>query len=440
MQVLIKVYEHEFINTVITQELIDSKIEIDESLSEFWVAKFSIPMINIQEDNKIEIREIWNTDKKIFTGYIYKIEPVRKQFGVLNIECRSEKALMNKRLFLKNKSQYEVYDIDHLPVYWTDPTIFKDWRNLWLNQSLTWVYFLKELVIPEQPKVWPPILPYYSFWFINFIDTTFVVDKTTNNIYRIEDWQLLDEWPWTEITIPMVLDDMIDDYSNIYNEPRTYETDFIGNISLDMKRWDNYFDILSEIANQNNASWDIQDWVIKMKQLLWNDYTSWYWYKEIIYNWLYPNNSNIKSINVIWTATRNNIIIAEDSRNNKMFDDSWYIDRIYWVWKNEFRSWNLYLNLQKMLVSWNQVQRTYEVEVEQNTLDVNIWDKIKLVVENTNSYFDINSDVIIIKKNTVYNNWSKKINYWIWEIWVYPMNVENWLYWIQRSVKLLKLW
>lgn len=436
MQVLVKVIEHQFIDTVITQELIDSRVEIDEDLNGFWVAKFSIPMTTIQEDNKIELYEIWNTDKKIFTGYVYKVEPVRKQFWILNIECRSEKAIMNKRLFLKNKSQYMVYWVTALPVY---PEAYQQWVNYWVNQSLSWVFFFEELVIPPAPKKWPPPPPYYKRWRIPFSDTTFVVDTSINNVYRIEDWQLLDEDSWTEITMAMILDDMIDDYSNSYNENRTYETDLFTNISLDMKKWDNYFDVLDELAKQNNAVWDIQNSKILFKSLLWNDYTSWPLYKEITYNWLYPNNSNIKSISVMWTATRNNIVVAEDANHNVMFDASWYVDRIYWVGKNEFRSWNLNANLQKMIVSWNKVQRTYEVEVEENTLDVNIWDKIKLIVENTNSYFDINSAVYIIKKNTIYNNWSKLVKYNVWEIDVFPQNIENRLYWIQKKTKLLTL-
>jgi hypothetical protein len=58
MQVLVKVIEHQFIDTVLTQELIDSKVEIDEDLNGFGIAKFSIPMTTIQEDNKIELYEI----------------------------------------------------------------------------------------------------------------------------------------------------------------------------------------------------------------------------------------------------------------------------------------------------------------------------------------------------------------------------------------------
>lgn len=347
MQVLVKVIEHQFIDTVITQELIDSKVEIDEDLNGFGIAKFSIPMTTIQEDNKIELYEIWNTDKKIFTWYVYKVEPVRKQFWILNIECRSEKALFNKRLCLND-----------------------------INISSDDIAVAIQTILNE----------YIPYW-----------------------------------------------------ETRLIETDFTQNVSIDIKKWDNWYDVLDELASQNNAVRDIQNAKILFKSILWNDYTSWPLYKEITYNWLYPNNSNIKSISVIWTATRNNIVVAEDANHNVMFDSSWYVDRIYWVGKNEFRSWNLNANLQKMIVSWNKVQRTYEVEVEQNTLDVNIWDKIKLIVENTNSYFDINSEVYITKKNTIYNNGSKLVKYNVWEIDVFPQNIENWLYWIQKKTKLLTL-
>jgi len=44
------------------------------------------------------------------------------------------------------------------------------------------------------------------------------------------------------------------------------------------------------------------------------------------------------------------------------------------------------------------------VTVEQNTILADVGDKVKLIVENTNSFFDIDSDVYVIGKTINYTN------------------------------------
>lgn len=54
--------------------------------------------------------------------------------------------------------------------------------------------------------------------------------------------------------------------------------------------------------------------------------------------------------------------------------------------------------------------------VEPNTLKADIGDKIKLRVENTNSLFDVNLDVFIIKKTTEISNGDFLVNYEVSDI------------------------
>lgn len=122
-KVLIKVIEHQFIDTVITQEIIDSEVVIEEDIRDFSIARFSMPLVKIEEYNIVEIYEIGNTDKRVFRGYVYKIEPVRKQRGIVNIECRSEKAFMNERQVLKTKARFNVESVSALPQRPAFPTM-----------------------------------------------------------------------------------------------------------------------------------------------------------------------------------------------------------------------------------------------------------------------------------------------------------------------------
>ena len=80
MQILMKVYEHPQIQTIKTQELIDFKVQIEEDINGFPIANFTIPSIEIEEYNMVELYEITNTDTLIFSGYVYRVAPVRKQF------------------------------------------------------------------------------------------------------------------------------------------------------------------------------------------------------------------------------------------------------------------------------------------------------------------------------------------------------------------------
>jgi len=344
MKLLIKVLEHEFIDTVLTTEIIDSEVVIDEDIGTFAVARFSMPLIDIEEYNIVEIYEVENTDTRIFRGYVYKIEPVRNQFWIVNIECRSEKAIMNDRKVLLDKD-----------------------------------YIDKDI------------------WFI--------------------------------------LNDLISDYS-IY-ETWTYEVDFTKTINLKLNEWDDYFWILDELAEQCEAQRDIVDKKILFKRNFWTDRTSWINYQEINYNWLFPNNANISNIRVIGTATRNNIVIGKWQEDTKHTSND-YVDRLYWVAFERFREWDIIEKTDKELEKQNKNQRIYEITVEQNSIIANIYDKMKLVVENTNSFFDIDSDVYVIGKTINYTNWSKITSYKVGELDLDVINIENWLYGIQKSVKLLK--
>lgn len=435
MKLLVKIYEHPFVRSVITQEIIDSRVLIEEDLRDFGVATFTLPLTTIEEDNYIEIYEINNTDVLVFSWFVYKVQPVRKQFGILNIECRSEKAMMTKRYALKNKSNYNVKSVASLPVY---PTTVWYWGYLWVNNSLSWLYTYLGTVFPEAPESWPTPNPYYNWWFVWFTGTSFLLDVDTNEVKRLEDWQILDEWIWTGIDINWILDDLLDDYKFSYNENWSYSTDFNQNISLNIKQWDNYFDVMDELADQTGSVRNIKNNTIFFTNNA-NDKTQWENFQEILYNWLFPNTGNVANIEVIGTATRCNIVMWQDKNGNIMLNNSWFIDRIYGVWKVEFRDGDLYEKTNKSLTDLNRSQRVYQVEVESNSIIADIGDKIKLTIENTNSYFDISSDVIVLSKITEYNNGSKKISYSVWELNLKVATDRNLLYWMSKSIKLLKV-
>lgn len=82
----------------------------------------------------------------------------------------------------------------------------------------------------------------------------------------------------------MILNDLIDDYSNDYNEPRQLDIDFQSPVSININKGDNYFDVLDELAQQTDAIWDIKDKTIIFRQNFGTDRTQGDQYQEITYN------------------------------------------------------------------------------------------------------------------------------------------------------------
>ena len=437
MRLLCKIYDNERSTTVIAQEFIDSRVDIEQNIQDFWVANFQVPIMTIQEDNKIELYEVWQTDKLVFRGFVYSVEPQRNQRWLLAIQCRSEKALFQKRLFLNDLSSYNVQSVASLPVRPAPVSYDVNYWILW-----DWdCWFYKWLVQPLSSPWLPPPDPYYDFWTIQFTNSALLANSTDGHIYIYKLWHwLTDMWLWTTFWVNDLLTSMIYDYNKLW-EHWSFETDCTFDVDIAMKQWDSYFDVLDQIAQLNNIAWDIIDWVIVFKNLLWNDLTSWDNYSALTYNWLYPNTANINNIKMIWTATRYNIVIWSDWSNNIMVDTSsvetdW---KIYWVTHQSWREWALNSNIQAYLSTANILQRLYTVTVEQNSIDVNAGDKIAVIVENTNEYFNINESMIVLQKLSTYDNWSKQVQYIIGNMYVTPVSTSEWLYWLQKKVNFLRL-
>ena len=53
--------------------------------------------------------------------------------------------------------------------------------------------------------------------------------------------------------------------------------------------------------------------------------------------------------------------------------------------------------------SKNNDKNDYSFQIENNTLTAQTGDKIKLFIEGTNSFFDINTDVYVTGKTVTYN-------------------------------------
>jgi len=250
---------------------------------------------------------------------------------------------------------------------------------------------------------------------------------------------VLSDTSYSSDDIKDVLEWLVSVYNSSYGENRTVDTDFTKNVSIDVKTGDNLYDILDELAEQCEAQRKIENWEILFKRQIGEDKSTGSNYQEVVYNWTSPSNANIASIDVVWTALRANVVVGVDSSWSKSVDNSQYSSVLYGVKYEVFRDWNLSDKITQKLDKVNRLQRSYSVDVEQNTIDAEIWDKIKLVVENTNSFFDFNGSVFVKKKNTTIDNWSFNTTYELEEFVTTPSDTVSFLRGIKKNIKLLQI-
>lgn len=207
-------------------------------------------------------------------------------------------------------------------------------------------------------------------------------------------------------------------------------------IHLETAKWDNYYDIFDEIADQVWAKWRVDNWKVIFRIDFFTDRSTWSLYQEASYDWRYPSNANIKWIELIGTAKRANLIIVNDKDWNTHFEDSGYTGVLYWVAFQKLRTGDLEDKALQLLNKLNKLQRTYQVDLEPNAIKADIGDKIKLRVENTNSLYDFTWDVYVTKKTTTIDKWATQIKY---DLWLLNTTVENFDSFVNSIVKRVKL-
>jgi hypothetical protein len=81
----------------------------------------------------------------------------------------------------------------------------------------------------------------------------------------------------------------------------------------------------------------------------------------------------------------------------------------------------------------------FSFAIENSSINPNIWDKIKLRIENVNDYLNINTDVIVNTKEIKIDKWSKIIIIWVSTIYVYVDSFIKRLRSIDKKINLLSL-
>lgn len=239
-------------------------------------------------------------------------------------------------------------------------------------------------------------------------------------------------------TVQDILQDLIDDY-NAYWEQWTLDTVYTNIINLELNVWDTYFDVINEIAEQIEAERDIIDSVVVLAWSLGEDKSTWSNYAEIVFNWRYPSNNNVKDIELIGQADRSNIVIGIDKNWNRQREVDTSDGVIYGVSVVNFRNGDLVAKTQAELAKRNVDQRTYKVLVEANTvINVNKWDTVRISISDTIDIMDVEGTTTVVKKTTMYDNATKYIDIFVSSFKKADITTTSILNDIQKQIAYLK--
>lgn len=250
-------------------------------------------------------------------------------------------------------------------------------------------------------------------------------------------------------THDVVIQGLLDQYIP-YNENWGLQVDDSIAITMQFEEGDNLYDIFDEIANNLNKQRTIKNGVVIMKDRIWKDLTGrpWSeWYQEITFDGRQPNAAaNITNVKVEGIANRANLLKVKWYTWQVVTVQD-YVDVLYGVWFQSSRAINwpipsqLFLDTaaNELLQKMNKPQRTFSVEVENNTMNADVWDQVRLSISNTNDFFDFEGYVFVTNKSIVYTNGSKNVSYQVAEFVVVPITDQNVIRNLQKKVKLIQL-
>lgn len=244
----------------------------------------------------------------------------------------------------------------------------------------------------------------------------------------------LKEYKFTNKTISAIVTELLQNYNTEYNEDWGFETWNDESLTLEVGVGDDYYDIFDEICEQKELFWEVEDGIISFKKSG-NDLRD----TQILeYDWLSPNPGNITNIELIGTATGGNVVLVEDSNGKKTIDKSQFSGLLTGVVSKQIRKGDNAEKAKQFAREQARPQRKYQIQVANGSIEAKVWDKIKVEVVNTNSFYDYQWDAMVQSKVITYANASKVVQYGIEEFMVSPFSWETWVEVVEKSIKLLR--
>ena len=239
---------------------------------------------------------------------------------------------------------------------------------------------------------------------------------------------------FTAQALSTIIKKLIEPYNTEFNEDWGFEIQREETITLEIAQGDDYYDIFDEICEQKELFWTVVDGTVHFKKHG-EDLRA----TQILeYDGLSPNPWNITNIELIGTASGGNVVLVEDSKWNLTVDKSQYSGVLTGVISKQIRKGDDSEKAKQFAKEQARAQRKYQIQVANWSIVANLWDRIKVEVVNTNSFYDYSGEAIVQSKTTSYSNASKVVVYGIQEFLVSPFTAENRVENVEKSIKLLR--
>ena len=239
---------------------------------------------------------------------------------------------------------------------------------------------------------------------------------------------------FTALPLSTIIKKLIDPYNSEFNEDWGFEIQKDEILTLEIEQWDDYADIFDEICKQKELFWRVVDGVIFFRKNG-EDLRS---TQLLEYDGCSANPGNIIAIELVGTSSGGNVALIEDSKWRITVDKSQYSWLLTGVVSKQVRKGDDNEKAKQFAKEQARPQRKYQIQVANSSIIANLWDRIKVEVVNTNSFYDYSGEAIVQSKTTSYSNASKVVVYGIQEFLVSPFSAENRVENVEKSIKLLR--
>lgn len=239
---------------------------------------------------------------------------------------------------------------------------------------------------------------------------------------------------FTALPLSTIIKKLIDPYNSEFNEDWGFEIQKDEILTLEIEQWDDYADIFDEICKQKELFWRVVDGVIFFRKNG-EDLRS---TQLLEYDGCSANPGNIIAIELVGTSSGGNVALIEDSKWRITVDKSQYSWLLTGVVSKQIRKGDDSEKAKQFAKEQARPQRKYQIQVANSSIIANLWDRIKVEVVNTNSFYDYSGEAIVQSKTTSYSNASKVVVYGIQEFLVSPFTAENRVENVEKSIKLLR--
>ena len=239
---------------------------------------------------------------------------------------------------------------------------------------------------------------------------------------------------FTNQTLSSILEKLLTPYNTEFNEDWGFEVQKEENLTLEIEQGDDYADIFDEICKQKELFWRVVDGVIFFRKNG-EDLRS---TQLLEYDGCSANPGNIIAIELVGTSSGGNVALIEDNKWRITVDKSQYSGVLTGVVSKQIRKGDDSEKAKQFAKEQARPQRKYQIQVANSSIIANLWDRIKVEVVNTNSFYDYSGEAIVQSKTTSYSNASKVVVYGIQEFLVSPFAAENRVENVEKSIKLLR--